>query len=195
MVWRSVASTAPSTWRAILPVSRVSVRPPHSKLSLWTLNIFDFLSSSPSAVLREAFLFWSLRLSPTLPSSPMEPALAEAHPPQKQKHGLRLLPETVPILLLPGSAAQAQLGNDGLVALGILGLDVIKQATTLRHHLDHAAAGMIVLGVGLEVFGEIGDALRQDRDLHFRRAGIVGAGRVFGDQLFLAFRGNHSVIR
>src|SRR4051812_49688634 len=101
----------------------------------------------------------------------MGPAVAEAHPPQKQKHGLTLMCKTARILLSANSAAQTQSGNDRLVALGVLGLDIVKQAAALGHHLDHSAAGMIVLYMGLEVFGEIGDALRQDRDLHFRRTG------------------------
>lgn len=42
----------------------------------------------------------------------------------------------------------------------------------------------VVLGVGLEMFGEVGDALRQDRDLYFRRAGVVLAGGVLGDDFF-----------
>ena len=125
----------------------------------------------------------------------MGPALAGAHPPQKQKHGLTPWRETVSILFgRKISAAQTQLRDDAFVTLHVLGLHIVQQVTAQRHHLDHAAARMIVLGVGLEMFGEIGDALRQDRDLHFRRTGIILAGRVLGDQLFLAFRGNHSVI-
>src|SRR5665213_1466696 len=96
----------------------------------------------------------------------------------------------LPILLDANSAAQAQACDQRFIALDVLGLDVIEQAAALGHHLDHAAAGMIVLGVRLEVFGEIGDALGQDRDLDFRRTGIVLAGSVFGDDFFLAFRSN-----
>ena len=51
---------------------------------------------------------------------------------------------------------------------------------------------MIVLGVGLEMFGEVGDAFRQDRDLHFRRAGVVLAGRVFGDDFYLEIQDHGS---
>ena len=32
---------------------------------------------------------------------------------------------------------------------------------------------MVVLGVALEVFGEIADAAAEQRNLHFRRPGIV----------------------
>ena len=65
------------------------------------------------------------------------------------------------------------------------------KTTALRHHLDHAAARVIVLGVGLEMFGEVGDALRQDRDLHFRRTGVVLARGVLGHDFLFAFRRNH----
>jgi hypothetical protein len=34
-----VATTAPSAWRAILPVSRTSFRPPHSISTFWWSNM------------------------------------------------------------------------------------------------------------------------------------------------------------
>ena len=58
----------------------------------------------------------------------------------------------------------------GLVAL----LEVVEQRAALRHQLQQAAAGMVVLHVGLEVLGEVGDALREDRDLDLGRAGVAG---------------------
>src|SRR5262245_3107548 len=45
---------------------------------------------------------------------------------------------------------------------------------------------MIVLAVRLEMFGEIGDAFGQDRDLDLWRSGVAGFGRVFFDKLLLA---------
>src|SRR5579871_3142760 len=125
----------------------------------------------------------------------MEPALRKLIPRKAKARPRSFSRAAVPIRLGANSAAQAQARNQRFVALDVLRLHIVEQAATLRHHLDHAAAGMIVLGVGLEVLGEVGDALRQDRDLHLRRTGVIVAGRVLGDQLFLAFRGNHSVIR
>jgi hypothetical protein len=45
---------------------------------------------------------------------------------------------------------------------------------------------MAVLGMRLEMIGEIGDALRQDSDLNLWRTGIAGFGRIFLDELLLA---------
>ena len=44
---------------------------------------------------------------------------------------------------------------------------------------------MVVLGVGLEVLGQVVDALGQDRDLHLGGAGIAGFLRIFLDERVL----------
>jgi len=46
---------------------------------------------------------------------------------------------------------------------------------------------VVVLLVGLEVFGQVGDAFRQDRDLNLGRAGVASGAGVIGDDLVLAF--------
>src|SRR6266700_5361090 len=51
---------------------------------------------------------------------------------------------------------------------------IIEQLATLRHELEQAAPGVIVLDVGLEMLGQGRDALREDRDLHLRRTGVAG---------------------
>jgi hypothetical protein len=40
--------------------------------------------------------------------------------------------------------------------------------------------------VGLEVLGQVGDALGEDRNLDFGAAGVVGAAAVFGNERSLA---------
>ena len=44
---------------------------------------------------------------------------------------------------------------------------MIQQATALRHQLEQAAAGVVVLLVGLEVLGEVGDPFGEDGHLDF----------------------------
>ena len=61
-----------------------------------------------------------------------------------------------------------------LVPVWVDGFDVIEQAAPLAHQLEQAPPRMVILGVGLEVIGEIGNPLGQDRDLDFRRPGIAG---------------------
>src|ERR1035438_4849426 len=58
------------------------------------------------------------------------------------------------------------------VALLALLLEVVEQAAALADHDHEAAAAVVVLGVGLEVLGEVVDALREDRDLDLRRTGV-----------------------
>ena len=52
-------------------------------------------------------------------------------------------------------------------------LEVVEQAAALADHHQQAAARVVVLLVRLEVLGQVGDALGQDRDLHLRRTGVA----------------------
>src|SRR5262245_27669567 len=64
-----------------------------------------------------------------------------------------------------GSPTDAQAVDELLVAVLVGRLDIVEQAPPLADHLEQPAARMIVLAVRLEMFGEIGDAFGQDRDL------------------------------
>src|ERR1700710_220231 len=83
-------------------------------------------------------------------------------------------------------AADAEAFDDRLVTGVVVLLDVVEELASLRNELQEATAGMVVLDVGLEVPGEIGDAFRKDRDLHFGGAGVAGFRRIFGDERLLA---------
>ncbi|MNG36637.1 hypothetical protein D3C84_1237320 [compost metagenome] len=51
---------------------------------------------------------------------------------------------------------------------------------------------MVVLDVALEVFGQIVDAFRQDRDLDFRRPGVATLGGISLDEFrFTCGRDRH----
>src|SRR4029078_5568084 len=71
-------------------------------------------------------------------------------------------------LLLP----DPELADELWVALRVLLLQVVEQASALPDQLQQAAARVVILRVGLEVLGQVVDALAQDGYLHFRRAGI-----------------------
>src|SRR5882724_8769348 len=71
------------------------------------------------------------------------------------------------------SAAQAKSLDQLLVTPGILALEIVEQAATLADHDQQAAPRVKVLIVGLQMVGQVLDALAQDRDLHFRRARIA----------------------
>jgi len=79
-------------------------------------------------------------------------------------------------------AAQAEPFDQGLVAALVDLLDIVEQAATGRNKLEQTAAGMVILAMALEVFGEVGNAFRQDGNLNFGRTGIVRLDCIFLDQ-------------
>src|SRR6202008_1489826 len=70
------------------------------------------------------------------------------------------------------SAPQTQTRNQSVVTRLVLVLDVIQKAPALRHHLDQAAARVVILRVGLEMLGQVGDALGEHGHLNLGRSGI-----------------------
>src|SRR5271165_6444567 len=68
--------------------------------------------------------------------------------------------------------AYAELADDFAIAVGVVRLEVVKQAAALAHQHQQAAARTMVFRVGLEVLGQLANALAEDRDLHFRTAGV-----------------------
>ena len=64
-----------------------------------------------------------------------------------------------------------------LVALGIVVLEVVEQATTLADHHQETAAGGVILLVRLEMVRQLADSLAEHRnlDLGTARVFLVGA--------------------
>src|SRR5215475_8130643 len=89
-----------------------------------------------------------------------------------------------------GSAANAKLLDQSLVALLVGTPEIIKQLTTLRHELQEPAARVVVLDVALEMLGQVGDPLSEDRDLHLRRPGVAGLGGIGLDDFCLTLSSN-----
>ena len=56
--------------------------------------------------------------------------------------------------------------------MGVLALEVIEQATALADQHQQATARVVVLRVGLEMFGEVVDAFAENGDLDFGRSGV-----------------------
>jgi hypothetical protein len=54
------------------------------------------------------------------------------------------------------------------------------------NELQEPTAGVVILRVRLEVLGEIGDALAEERDLDFRGPGVLRVGLVRTDDVGLA---------
>src|SRR4029077_872726 len=75
--------------------------------------------------------------------------------------------------------------DQGAVTLQVVSLQVAKDAAALAHHLQQAAARVMVLAVGAQVLGELVDALGEQRDLDLGRSGVLARTAVLADQLLL----------
>jgi len=80
----------------------------------------------------------------------------------------------------------AQFLDQTLVAIEIPSVQIIEQTPAFTDQSQQSAARMMVFRVRLEVFGELFDTRREQRDLDFRRAAIVSGSCVVGDNCSLA---------
>ena len=63
---------------------------------------------------------------------------------------------------------------DELAVGGDVGaLQVVEKLTTTAHHLQKTTAGVVILLVNLDVFGELVDSLSENSDLTLRRTCVV----------------------
>src|SRR5690606_13446430 len=85
------------------------------------------------------------------------------------------------------SAAETQPLDDSLVFLRFGRLQVVQQLAALVHHLHQPAAGSMVTLVRVEVTAEAVDALGQQCNLHFRRAGVFRVAAELGEDAALLF--------
>jgi len=85
--------------------------------------------------------------------------------------------------------ADAELADHGLVALGIVFLEVVEQATALADQHEKSAARAVVFLVRLEVLRQLANAFAKQSDLHFRASGIACVGPVLVNEGFLLLSG------
>ncbi len=88
----------------------------------------------------------------------------------------------VPLVSL---AAQAQSRDQGPISLGVDAPQIVQQSPSLADQLQKSTSGVVILLVRLEVLREFPNAFGQERDLHFRRAGVGLVGAVFAEDLGL----------
>jgi len=88
---------------------------------------------------------------------------------------------------MPGSGggllADTHLQNHSLVPLGVVLLQIIKQAATLADHHQKTATRSVVLLVRTEVLGQLADALAEKGNLYFGAAGVGGVGLILLDDI------------
>src|SRR5271165_7019817 len=89
-----------------------------------------------------------------------------------------------------GLATNAEALDEGLVARFVLLLDVIEQGAALRDHFQQTATGVVVLHVGLEVVGQVGDPLGENRDLDLGRPRVADLQGILVDERALALGSN-----
>jgi len=67
-------------------------------------------------------------------------------------------------MLLP----QAKLVHDLTIPVEIIDPEILQMTPTLADHLEETPAGMMVLLVRLQMFGQVVDTPAQERDLNLR---------------------------
>ena len=91
-----------------------------------------------------------------------------------------------------GLLADAQLCNDRTVTLDVLLCEVVKQSAALTNHLVHTETAVVVVGMDLEVSGQLTDALSENGDLNFGRTGVGLVSSVFCDNVGLSLFGDNN---
>ena len=83
--------------------------------------------------------------------------------------------------------SQAELANDRAVTLDIVLLQVVQQTSSVTDHLLQTAAAVEVLLVGLQVLGQVSDAVGQNSNLYFGRTGVALVSSILRDDVVLEF--------
>ena len=87
--------------------------------------------------------------------------------------------------LLLQSLSQVQLGDDGAVPLDVHLLEVAEEVAPMSYHLQKSPAAVVILHVGSQMLGQGVDAIGQDSDLDFRRAGVTLMDGILRDDSLL----------
>jgi hypothetical protein len=83
----------------------------------------------------------------------------------------------------------AELLNNVFVRLGIVALEVVKQATTSADHHEKTATGRVVLLMGLEMFGQFADPFAQNCNLNLWATGVRRMRTVLADNALFSLAG------
>jgi hypothetical protein len=85
--------------------------------------------------------------------------------------------------------ADPEFGNDGLVALGIVFLEVVEQATALADQHEKPAARAVIFLVRLEVLRQLANPFAKQSDLNFGAPGIARSSPVLVNEGFFLLSG------
>src|SRR5689334_21525592 len=151
-------TTAPSACFASLPVSKVISRPPTVTLTSARRSVAIAICCS-STLLRESG-------------------------DSSQRRGRRSLESPLSGSGLP---AQPQFLDQCPISLQVMLLEIVQEPTTSADELEQPAPRVVILRMRPQVLGQLVDPLRQQRDLHRRRARVGLARPVLTDDLLLGF--------
>src|SRR6476659_3419203 len=98
----------------------------------------------------------------------------------------RLCRFTLCIALVEPLLADAQTTDQLRIAFRVLALEIVEQPSALADEFEKPPARVMVLRVGLEMLGEVIDALTEERDLNFGGSGIAVVCLVRSDKVGLA---------
>ncbi len=90
--------------------------------------------------------------------------------------------------------ANPELVDDRAVPLHVDILEVVEKPAAPADELQKAAAAVMILRVRFEVLGQVGDPVRQQRDLHFRRTGIARVRRIAVDEVRFLLLGGGQIL-
>ena len=87
--------------------------------------------------------------------------------------------------------SQTQLADDRAITLDVNLLQVVQKVSSVTDHLLKTAAAVEVLLVGLQVLGQVSDAVGEDRDLNLgrTRVSLVGCVLLNESELFILLHG------
>src|SRR5918995_6923135 len=85
----------------------------------------------------------------------------------------------------PGLSTKSELRHDLSIPLDVLSSQVLEESTPAPHEHQEPAPGRMVLGVGLQVLGEVRDPPAEHGDLHLGRTGVRVGTPVLRDDLGL----------
>lgn len=77
--------------------------------------------------------------------------------------------------------------DQGAVTVDVDLLQVIEKTTTIADHQQQATTRVVIVLVGLQVLGQIGDTLAQQRNLNLGRSRVAFVRRILGYDLMLFF--------
>ena len=94
--------------------------------------------------------------------------------------------------LLQSLLSDVQLLDDRTIALNVNLLQITQQVSSVTNHLGQTATAVVVVGVALEVLGQVVDAVGQNSDLNLGRTGVAFVDRILLDNS-LFFLSGHDV--